>query len=98
MEKKEIFKKKVNSMFLIRELYEITTFEGMDDTYSKNIGRLWMEIAIELSNVKGNNFSDVDIEILNVFKNTKYTDIETILAQIPTMKKKKLDIIKLLSL
>lgn len=98
MEKKEIFKKKVNSMFLIRELYEITTFEGMDDTYSKNIARLWMEIAIELSNVKGSNFSEIDIDILNVFKNTKYTDMEAILAHIPTMKKKKLDIIRLLSL
>ena len=98
MERKVILKKHINGMFLSRELYDVTTFEGMADTYEKNMTRVWVEVAIALSNIKSAGLEGTDLELLEAFKNTKYTDVETIVDNVAKFKKMKYNLIKLLDL
>ncbi|MGL4760938.1 MAG: hypothetical protein ACRC6T_01660 [Sarcina sp.] len=96
MERKAVLRKHINGMFLSRDLYEITTFEGMADTYEKNMSRVWVEVAIALSNTKSAGLEGTDLEIFEIFKNTKYTDIEAIVSNVSKLKKMKYNIINLL--
>lgn len=96
MERKEVLKKNVHTMFLVRDLYEITTYEGMKETYSQNIKRIWVELAMTMANQKSTGLSDTELEIMEVFKNTKYTDLEAILLNTVNLKKMKFDIINIL--
>ncbi|WP_297522764.1 hypothetical protein [uncultured Clostridium sp.] len=98
MERKIVLKKHINGMFLSRELYDITTFDGMADTYEKNMTRVWVEVAIALSNVKNTGLEGTDLEILDVFKNTKYTDMKLIISNLGKFKKMKYNIMNLLDL
>lgn len=96
MERKVVLRKHVNGMFLARELYDVTNFEGMADTYEKNITRVWVEVAIALSNTKSAGLEGTDLELLEAFKNTKYTDVQTIVNNVAKFKKMKYNLMKLL--
>ena len=98
MERREVLKKNVHTMFLVRDLYDITTFEGMKETYSQNIKRIWIELAMTMANQKSAGLSDTELEIMGTFKDVKYTDTESILENTLKFKKVKFDIINILGL
>ncbi|MGL4453702.1 MAG: hypothetical protein ACRCTZ_21295 [Sarcina sp.] len=98
MERKVVLKKHINGMFLSRELYDITNFEGMADTYEKNMTRVWVEVAIALSNTKSAGLEGTDLELVEAFKNTKYTDVQKIVDNVAKFKKMKYNLIKLLDI
>lgn len=98
MEKKEVLRKSVQGMFLAKELYDVTEFEGMADTYSKNVSRVWVEIAIAMSNTKSTGLDDTELKIVEIFKNTKYTDTKAILENVSNLKKSKFNIMNILGI
>ena len=98
MERREVLKKNVHTMFLVRDLYDITTYEGMKETYSQNIKRIWIELAMTMANQKSAGLSDTELEIMGTFKDVKYTDTESILEHTLKFKKMKFDIINILGL
>lgn len=98
MERKNVLKKNIQGMFLARELYEVTEFEGMADTYSKNVSRVWVEVAIAMSNTKSTGLNDTELEIVELFKETKYTDIDSIMENVLKLKKSKYNIMNILGI
>lgn len=98
MERKDILNKKVQGMFLAKELYDITDFEEMKDTYAKNISKIWIEIAVVISNIKKSGLDDTELEIMETFKSTKYSDINQMISNVAKLKKFKYNIINLISI
>lgn len=96
MDKKDDFRKKVKNMFLARELYDVTTFEGMNEVYSGTVCKLWKEIADLVVKMPVREVKDAELEVTKMFRNIKPTETEAILASVVRIKELRFDLVKFL--
>lgn len=98
MDKTEDFRKKIKNMFLARELYDVTTFEGMNEVYSGTVCKLWREIAEFVIKMPSKDMKETELEIAKLFRNTKYSETEIILSNVVKIKELRFDLVKFLGI